>query len=98
MKRDDHVVPAVSIAVFLIALGLVLSYLGVREAIVFTGVGLLLFVVVGWIAARPMPSIRITSRSVNPPPPYGPDPNLIDFADRLREEAEDVEKPSREAR
>ncbi len=93
MTREDAIVPLLWIAAALVGGGIALSLLGLRAAIIATGVGFVLFVVVAWIAARPAPKRSVTGREVNPPWPWGPDPNLIDFADRLREEAKESEKP-----
>ncbi len=91
MRRGDLTVPLLWLSVILVGAGIGLSLLGFRVAIIAAGLGFLLFVGVAWLAARPTPRRSVSGREVNPPWPWGPDPNLIDFADRLREEAESAE-------
>jgi hypothetical protein len=88
MGRAELALPLTGISVTLIVGGIALSLLGLHEAIVAAGIGFALFIGAAWMAARPVPRRSTGARDIYPPYPWGPDPNLIDFSERLREEAE----------
>jgi hypothetical protein len=98
MNRSDFALPLVWLALSLILAGFVLNRLGIQEANAAAGVGLLLFVLAAWLAARPRPSRRANATALFPPPPYGPDSGLIEFGDRLRQEAEEARSRSNPGR
>jgi hypothetical protein len=88
MRRQHVGLSLASVGAGLFLGGILVALVGLSAGAVAASLGLAALVAAGWILARPAPPGAVQAEELYPVP-YGPDRDLVNFAEQLRRTASD---------